>query len=620
MKNFFFKGRCSILCGLVIVASCNESKEMSRPFFGEDSEIRFGSNGIRVESKSFVEATNSLLQANGFKAAVVVDSDNSVMFNAAVAYDGNDDVYRVPDEHYYYPSEGTVSIYGVYPSSELISVSSGEATVSYVQNPDEDLVGAKAVAVARQSTPVLMEFEHLLSQVTVSVKTDSPNVVCKLFGITLTDADGGVYSFADENWSLGGTVGDYVFFSSQDGQSITTNTSEVGEAMSFIPGTILLNVKWKCYNKTGGELVSDNDRTVGVELVKGKHSILNLTLPSNSSELSLVTSVGEWITEEQGVIIGPDITYSVNIAAGGTVTLPSFNITEGTAGHINWGDGTKEPFNYEPAKSVINDNKITFSHTYTSDFTGDVEIYIYKGKLSGEFPGEEMSKFNVKNEEKADLKEKVISFTVNDSGKKVIFAPGNLYWDGAEFHFEEHQYDYPTTWDEGHIGSFYFSKDSSVSVALKYNDKNRSADDAIFAADGGAVEGWTVLSAAEWIYLCTHSIASHIIFPDSISYTSYVNGVKGSVFVPDGSSSPENYDLSIEDWELLEKEGYVFLPWDTLYHCGSYTASADGGYWTSERGGSSSSALYIDLKTKETFRAGDSQGDGYPIRLVKVVL
>lgn len=620
MKNFLLTGRCSILCGLVIVASCNESKETLRSFSGEDNEIRFGSNGVRVESKSFIETTNSILQDNGFKAAVVLDGDNNVMFNTAVVYDNTDAVYRVPDEHYYYPSEGTVSIYGVYPPSELIFVDSGEATVTYAQNQDEDLVGAKAVAVTRQSTPVFMEFEHLLSQVTVSVKTDSPNVVCKLFGITLTDADGGVYSFADENWSLGGTVGDYVFFSSRDGQSVTTNASEVGEAMSFIPGTISLNVKWKCYNKTGGELVSDNDRTVGVELLKGRHSTLNLTLPSNSSELTVVTSVGEWIAEERGVVMGPDITYSVNVAAGGIVTLPSFNIAEGTAGDISWGDGITESFDYEPAKSVISDNKITFSHTYSSDFIGDVEISIGKGKLSGEFIGEEMCRFKVNNGEKADLKEKVISFTVNDSGKKVILAPGNLYWDGTEFRFEEHQYDYPTTWDESHIGSFYFSKDSSVSVALKYNDKNRSADDMIFAADGGAVEGWTVLSAAEWIYLCTHSIASHIIFPDSISYTSYVNGVKGSVFVPDGSPSPENYDLSIEDWELLEKEGYVFLPWDTLYHCGSYTASADGGYWTSERGGSSSSALYIDLKTKETFRAGDSQGDGYPIRLVKVVL
>ena len=620
MKNFLLTGRCSILCGLVIVASCNESKEMLRSFSGEDNEIRFGSNGVRVESKSFIETTNSILQDNGFKAAVILDGDNNVMFNTAVVYDNTDAVYRVPDEHYYYPSEGTVSIYGVYPPSELISVDSGEATVTYAQNPDEDLVGAKAVAVTRQSTPVFMEFEHLLSQVTVSVKTDSPNVVCKLFGITLTDADGGVYSFADENWSLGGTVGDYVFFSSRDGQSVTTNVSEVGEAMSFIPGTISLNVKWKCYNKTSGELVSDNDRTVGVELLKGRHSTLNLTLPSNSSELTLVTSVGEWIAEERSVVMGPDITYSVNVAAGGTVTLPSFNIAEGTAGDISWGDGITESFDYEPAKSVISDNKITFSHTYSSDFIGDVEISIGKGKLSGEFIGEEMCRFKVNNGEKADLKEKVISFTVNDSGKKVILAPGNLYWDGTEFRFEEHQYDYPTTWDESHIGSFYFSKDSSVSVALKYNDKNRSADDMIFAADGGAVEGWTVLSAAEWIYLCTHSIASYIISADSISYTSYVNGVKGSVFVPDGSPSPENYDLSIEDWELLEKEGYVFLPWDTLYHCGSYTASADGGYWTSERGGSSSSALYIDLKTKETFRAGDSQGDGYPIRLVKVVL
>ena len=409
MKNFLFKGRSSILCGLVIVASCSQSKEMPQSLSGECNEIRFGSNGVRVESKSFVETTNSLLQANGFKAAVVVDSDSSVMFNTSVVYDNTDAVYRVPDEHYYYPSEGTVSIYGVYPSSEIISVSSGEATVTYAQNPDEDLVGAKAVAVERQSTPVLMEFEHLLSQVTMTVKTDNPNIACKLYSITLTDADGGVYSFTDDSWVLNETKGDYQFFNSSEGESVATDKSDVGEAMSFMPGKVDLDVKWKCFNRVGNDLVSENDQTVSVELVKGKHSTLNLTLPSNSSEITLVTTIDPWIEVER-----------------------------------------------------------------------DIEV-----------------------------KPQEFVFTVNDSGKKVKFAPGNLYWDGTRFRFEEHQYDHPTAWISDHVGYFHWSKDASIAVAEESSEcenEEKTAGDKFFAADGGAIEGWTVLSRDEWDYVLKHNL------------------------------------------------------------------------------------------------------------------
>lgn len=384
---------------------------MSRIFSLEDNEIRFGSNGIRVESKSFVETTNPLLQANGFKAAVVVDGDSSVMFNSTVAYDNTDAVYRVPGEHYYYPSEGTVSIYGVYPSSELISVNSGEATVTYSQNPDEDLVGAKAVAVARQSTPVLMEFEHLLSQVTMTVKTDNPNTVCKLYDITLEDADGGVYSFADDDWVLNETAGVYPIFNSSSGESVTTAKSDVGEAMSFMPGRVAVNVKWKCFNKGSNDLVSDNDQKVSVNLEKGKHSTLNMILPSNSSEITLVTTVGLWMEDKQDIEVKPE--------------------------------------------------------------------------------------------------EKEFVFTVNDSGKTVKFAPGNLYWDGTRFRFEEHQYDHPTAWISDHVGYFHWSKDASIAVAEESSEcenEEKTAGDKFFAADGGAIEGWTVLSKDEWDYVLKHNL------------------------------------------------------------------------------------------------------------------
>lgn len=580
MKNFLLAGRCAVLCGLVMVASCNKSKGTLQSDCGDSNEIRFGSNGIRVETKSFTETTNSLLQANGFKAAVVVDADNSVMFNAAVAYDSTDAVYRVAGEHYYYPSEGTVSLYGVYPSSEIISVDSGAATVAYTHNPDEDLVGAKAVAVARQSAPVHMEFEHLLSQVTMTVKTDNPNTLCKLYGITLTDAEDGVYAFTDDSWTPGGTVGNYVFFSSPDGQNVTTVASEVGEVMSFIPGTISLNVKWKCYNLTSGEIVSDNDKTVSVELTKGKHSTLNLTLPANSSELMLVTTVVPWVEESQ-----------------------------------------------------------------------DIEV-------------------------EAEVKEFV--FTVDNEGKKVKFSPGNLYWDGSKFCFEGHQYDYPTRLDANHRGHFFWSKDARVAYSDDYDTANGTygitptITDTFFAADGGAITGWTVLSGSEWQYLTDHSMApctdihyyndEHTFcvvgifgtyeqakaeydtryeymktsedymygeFDDALAsgkivasayYVHTIAGVKAFIMVPDGFSGTVYDTYTAEEWAAAESDyGLAALPFSGAYIDKNVFTGNSGDYWSSATfPETEDSAIGVEFGNIAAYVIDNARFVGWAVRLVSV--
>mgnify|MGYP003294373492 CR=1 FL=1 len=575
MKNFLLAGRCAVLCGLVMVASCNKSKGTLQSDCGDSNEIRFGSNGIRVETKSFTETTNSLLQANGFKAAVVVDADNSVMFNVAVAYDSTDAVYRVSGEHYYYPSEGTVSLYGVYPSSEIISVDSGAATVAYTHNPDEDLVGAKAVAVARQSAPVHMDFEHLLSQVTMTVKTDNPNTLCKLYGITLTDAEGGVYAFTDDSWTPGGTVGNYVFFSSPDGQNVTTVASEVGEVMSFIPGTISLNVKWKCYNLTSGEIVSDNDKTVSVELTKGKHSTLNLTLPANSSELMLVTTVVPWVEESQ-----------------------------------------------------------------------DIEV-------------------------EAEVKEFV--FTVDNEGKKVKFSPGNLYWDGSKFCFEEHQYDYPTSLDANHRGHFFWSKDARVAYSDDYDTANSTygitptITDTFFAADGGAITGWTVLSSDEWQYLIDNKLAANSEikyynddnssgefyftgtyaeakaeydsnydylygeFDKAIAngfieawdvFSHEINGVSCAILKPDGFSGTVADTYTAIEWAAAEAAGLVALPFaGCRYNSDVRDTGSRSSCWSSTQfeDEDGDGIYYAYFKFHEASMGGYNCDAGLSVRLVQVV-
>ena len=114
-------------------------------------------------------------------------------------------------------------------------------------------------------------------------------------------------------------------------------------------------------------------------------------------------------------------------------------------------------------------------------------------------------------------------FTVDEYGTKVEFAPGNLYYDGSAFRFEENQWDFrhyygknfdaaviggvSTTTPAGTVGSFFWSKTASVAYAEDYSGSGASTSDVFFTeASGFQVNGyeantWRALSIDEWNHL-----------------------------------------------------------------------------------------------------------------------
>lgn len=326
-----------VAAAAVMLTSCQKSLNENESVL---REIQLGLSAIEYETKAFVESTNGILQSNGFKAAAVIDADNSTIFNKAVTY--NNGVYSVSGEHYYFPNEGTVSFYGVYPADEVIAIADdGKASVAYVHNSDDDLIGAKKSGVASQSDAVALEFTHLLSQISINVKTDDANVICKLYSITISDADGGTYSFSDDSWTLSETKADYAFFVKTDGQAVTTTAAAVGSAMSFMPGKVTLNAKWKCYNSVGDQLISDNDETIPVTLTRGNHTAISLLLPANSTEMKLSTSVGAWINDLQELKVAPyfpELLSGVFTVKAATETEPAKKV-KFTKGNLYWNGG-----------------------------------------------------------------------------------------------------------------------------------------------------------------------------------------------------------------------------------------------------------------------------------------
>ena len=393
----------ALMAGAVAVTSCNKELDSPSPFIG-NNEIAFGSRGVIVGTRAFTETTNALLQANGFGVAAILDADNSTMFNAAVAYESADGVYRVPGSHYYYPSSGTVSFYGVYPSSQAITLSSGVATLAYSQNADTDLVGVAVRNVARQNAPVQMDFEHLLSQVTVQCKGYDTTVDYKVTSISIKNANGGTYAYADDSWTRSSTLADYSYLSTDTAVASDAMTP-VGSPMSFVPGDIDLTVAWKCFNKGTETVISENEETVSTNITKGKHTSINLTLPSNSSEITLVTSVGEWVDEDADISLLPDALFAVKARENETVKLPVTTYAPGTKFKIKWGDGSVSEYGGEESGTKAGGEVISVipEHTYTQKIQDNVQYYVSKGNITVHALRYDADNMSISNEDKVAM-------------------------------------------------------------------------------------------------------------------------------------------------------------------------------------------------------------------------
>ena len=190
------------------------------------------------------------------------------------------------------------------------------------------------------------------------------------------------------------------------------------------------------------------------------------------------------------------------------------------------------------------------------------------------------------------------AFTVSADGKMVFFSKGNLWCDtdanpaGANFHFEDNQYDStPSTSTDravSHISHFMWCRSAADAVKDTYSETGNSADDILFTNVAGfTVNGlgnWYAPSHDEMDYLLMSRKASTVGGTANARYFSgridkgsenYVNGL---FVIPDVFAWPEselpnapmginqyryNYTdntYSVSEFASLQQAGVVFLP------------------------------------------------------------
>ena len=273
----------------------------------------------------------------------------------------------------------------------------------------------------------------------------------------------------------------------------------------------------------------------------------------------------------------------------------------------------------------------------------------------------------------------IAKFTINSSGDKVIFSPGNLQYQASTntWRFAEHQWDYIGSvnanisssysgwidlfgWGTSGVSGYSpistcYQPWSSSTTSTQYNpygststslydggENTGKADWGYNTINNNGIPemGWRTPTIAEWTYLFNTrlgSAASTIGSNSGVRYTEATirtdaTGVNGIILFPDGgefetsefttvgtlnAQSAWTTKVTAEQWTALEDKGCIFLPAGG-YRNGTTVSDGGGGYYWSSSEGGYNQAQSISFYSNKVYCPGNGfRYYGYAVRLVR---
>lgn len=211
--------------------------------------------------------------------------------------------------------------------------------------------------------------------------------------------------------------------------------------------------------------------------------------------------------------------------------------------------------------------------------------------------------------------------------KKVGFAEGNLYYDGVNKTFCIEPFQFASSpleasgsgsnsWggyeDISHISHFYLTSSAKDAVSIDPTKKDSApasakVGDKLFACDGGAIEGWTLLTKDEMNYLLNVRTVKGGT-GQGHTYKGVSQGKIGDCSMRGLLIYPDNYNGNYDEpnkatWDDLKKAGIVYLP-----ECGQCNWGNEG--WVSGLKGATTYVLGDPLASDSTFNMLEINGDG----------
>jgi len=102
------------------------------------------------------------------------------------------------------------------------------------------------------------------------------------------------------------------------------------------------------------------------------------------NDVRVSPSISNWTEQSAEYVDAPGniaARYDVTAGAGTEVCLPEIVLQDDTEAYIDWGDGSRDKFEYKPTKAAA-DDKVNAKHTYTTAYSGTATIVVRKGFIT----------------------------------------------------------------------------------------------------------------------------------------------------------------------------------------------------------------------------------------------
>ena len=159
------------------------------------------------------------------------------------------------------------------------------------------------------------------------------------------------------------------------------------------------------------------------------------------------------------------------------------------------------------------------------------------------------------------------AFSINEDGDQITFAQGNLQYNESKdsWRFAENQ------WDQLLMSSIDersgdFNRPDRWRDLIEFTEYNNYPIE-----NRGDYDNWRILALEEWRFLLFERFNA-----DKLRGAATVNNRKGFILLPDEWKCPEDIEFTaqgssdvnqynLEQWELMEDSGAVFLPFTSVY-------------------------------------------------------